>query len=331
VEHRRGDPSGRQAEGPRKKSQKNETWGLRSARPVATLRSMEVKLRYRGREVTEADVAFIGRLIADHPTASRRELSKKLCQAWNWVQPNGALRDMVCRGLMLALHRAGHIELPARRQVSVNPLARRRRPSVVSIDNTPVNGSLDTLRPMTFRQVRRTPAEPLFNSMIEQHHELGYTQPVGEHLKYLVYAQGRPVACFAWSSSPRHLGCRDRFIGWSAETRRRNIRFIAYNLRFLVPPWVRVPHLASHLLGRMVRMLAGDWERFYGHPVYFAETFVDPQRHRGTCYRAANWAVMGLTTGRGKDDQTRRPNRSIKQVLGYPLRRNFRSLLSRVP
>jgi hypothetical protein len=132
----------------------------------------------------------------------------------------------------------------------------------------------------------------------------------------------------AWSSAPRHLGCRDRFIGWSAEARRRNIRLIAYNLRFLILPWVEVPHLASHLLGRMARLLREDWQRIYGHPVYFLETFVDPQRFRGTCYRAANWIVLGQTTGRGKADQTHRPNRPIKEVWGYPLCRHFRQRLS---
>jgi len=293
---------------------------------------MDVRLTYRGRAVTDDDVAFIRRLIAAHPTASRRALSKVLCEAWNWVQPNGALRDMVCRGLMLALHRAGHIQLPATRCVPPNPLAERRRPAAVAdIDRTPLCGGLHTVRPLTFRQVRRTPQEPLFNGLLEQHHELGYTQPVGEHLKYLVCARsGRPVACLAWSSAPRHLGCRDRFIGWSAEARRRNIRFLAYNLRFLILPWVEVRHLASHVLGHMVRVLVRDWQRVYGHPVYFLETFVDPQRHRGTCYRAANWIVLGRTTGRGKDDQTGRPNRPIKEVLGYPLCRQFRVLLSRV-
>jgi hypothetical protein len=292
---------------------------------------MEVRLSYRGRTVTDADVAFIGQLIAAHPTASRRDLSKKLCEAWNWVQPNGALRDMVCRGLMLALHRAGHIELPPQRYIPPNSLAKHHRPAVTSdIDLTPVRGPLNTVQPLEFRQVRRTSAEPLFNSLIEQHHYLGYTQPVGEHLKYLVYAQDRPIACLAWSSAPRHLGCRDRFIGWSIEARRRNIRFIAYNLRFLILPWVEVPHLASHILGHMARMLARDWERVYGHPVYFLETFVDPQRFRGSCYRAANWTVLGRTTGRGKDDQTWRPNRPIKEVLGYPLCRRFRSLLWQV-
>ena len=289
---------------------------------------MDVKLTYRGRAVTDADVAFIDQLIAAHPTASRRALSKKLCEAWNWVQPNGALRDMVCRGLMLALHRAGHIKLPVQRQIPPNSLAQHHRPAAVAdIDRTPVCGSLSAIRPLEFRQVRRTNAEPLFNSLIEQHHYLGYTQPVGEHLKYLVYSGERPIACLAWSSAPRHLGCRDRFIGWSAEARRRNIRFIAYNPRFLIMPWVEVPHLASHILGQMAKLLPKDWERIYGHPVYFLETFVDPQRFRGTCYLAANWTVLGRTTGRGKDDQTGKPNRSIKEMLGYPLCRRFRPLL----
>ena len=154
------------------------------------------------------------------------------------------------------------------------------------------------------------------------------TEPVGEHLKYLVWARGRPIACLAWSSAPRHLGSRDCFIGWSAEARRRNIRFLAYNTRFLILPWVQVEHLASHILGGMAKCLSEDWEKVYGHPLYFLETFIDPARYRGTCYRAANWVLMGRTTGRGKDDQTNRPNRSIKEVWGYPLRRGFRQLLS---
>lgn len=289
---------------------------------------MDAVLTYRGRAVTPADVVFIRELIAAHPEASRRALSRDLCSAWDWYQPNGAPRDMVCRGMMLELHRAGHIELPPVRVVPPNPLARRRPPPVVRVDNLPVRDHLAGLGPLAFRQVRRTDEEPLFNGLIEEHHYLGYTQPVGEHLKYLVYADNRPVACLAWSSAPRHLAPRDRFIGWPAEARRRNIRFVAYNPRFLILPWVEVRHLASHLLGRMTRMLPGEWERVYGHPVYFAETFVDPTRFKGTCYRAANWVWLGRTTGRGKDDRTNRPNRVLKDVLGYPLTRRFRALLS---
>jgi len=291
---------------------------------------MSVRLTYRGRAVTDEDVAFIDQLIAAHPTASRRGLSRKLCETWKWVQPNGTPRDMVCRGLLLALHRAGHIELPPPRYVFAQSPLKRHILAPVAIDTAPLRGPLRAVRPLEFRQVRRTPDEPLCNSLIEQYHYLGYTRPVGEHLKYLVYSGQRPIACLAWSSAPRHLGCRDRFIGWSAEARRRNIRFIAYNPRYLILPWIQVPHLASHILGHMARVLARDWEQVYGHPVYFLETFVDPQRFRGTCYRAANWIVLGRTTGRGKDDQTWRPNRPIKDMLGYPLRRDFRQLLSQI-
>jgi hypothetical protein len=289
---------------------------------------MNVQEKYRGRVITDADIAFIRQLIDTHPSLSRRGLSRKLCEAWNWVQPNGQPRDMVCRGLMLALHRAGQIKLPAPRMTPPNPLAQRSGPAAVQIEHTVLRSSVRGLGPLEIRQVRRTPEEPLFNGLIQQYHYLGYTQPVGEHLKYVVWACDGPIACFAWSSAPRHLGCRDRFIGWTAEARRRNIRLIAYNLRFLVLPWVEVPHLASHLLGQMARVLGDDWPRVYGHPVYFLETFVDPTRFRGTCYRAANWIVLGHTTGRGKADQTHRPNRPMKEVLGYPLCPRFRQRLS---
>jgi len=291
---------------------------------------MQIVFSYRGRQLTESDCVLIRALIAANPQASRRALSKKLCEAWQWVQANGRPRDMVCRGLMLALHRAGAIHLPPVRLVPPNPLAHRRPPSPVAIDQAPIHTSLRDLEPLEFRQVRRTGEERLFNGLIAAHHYLGYTQPVGEHLKYLIYAGHRPVAGFAWSSAPRHLGPRDRFIGWPAEARRRNIRFVAYNTRFLILPWVEVRHLASHLLGRMVKQLSADWECLYGHPLYLLETFVDPARARGTCYRAANWVYVGQTTGRGKADQTGRPNRTLKDVLVYPLIKRFRAQLSEV-
>jgi len=291
---------------------------------------MQEVLRHRGRVVTDTDVAFIRNLIASHPGASRRALSQKLCEAWDWRQSNGALRDMVCRGLMLALHRAGHIELPERRYAPPNPFLTRGRPAPVQIDSTPLHCSLTELGPLVVRQVRRTEEEKLCCGLIETHHYLRYTQPVGEHLKYLVYAQDRPLACFTWSSAPRHLGPRDRFIGWPLTARRQNLRLLAYNSRFLILPWVKVPHLASHLLGRMARTLSGDWERLYDHPIYFVETFVDPERNKGTCYRAANWVVLGMTTGRGKDAPTWEQNRSKKQVLGLPLVRDFRQRLTRL-
>jgi hypothetical protein len=285
-------------------------------------------LRYRGREIATADVDFIRGLIAANPGQNRQRLSKALCTAWGWRQENGGLRDMVARGLMLALHRSGQIQLPPARHARVNPLVHRRAPELIEVNQTPIECALSQLPRLIWRQVRRSTDEPLFNSLMQQHHYLKYVKPVGEHLKFMVYAAERPVALFAWSSAPRHLAPRDRYLEWSPEKRKANIRYVAYNTRYLVLPWVRVPHLASHLLGRMTRMLSLEWQQVYQHPVYFAETFVDPTLHRGTCYRAANWVCMGMTTGRGNNDQSNRVNRSLKEVLGLGLVENFRERLS---
>ena len=288
---------------------------------------MNVLLTYRGRRVTDADVTFVRKLIAENPSMHRRALSQQVCQAWDWRQPNGVLKDGVCRSLLLQLHRAGHIQLPAPRNRHINHAGRHRRAANVPIDCTPVRASLRELQPLSFRQVRRTKEEPLFAALLHQHHELGYIQPVGEQMKYLVYARDHVVAALAWSSAAHGLKCRDRFIGWSVQAKRNNRHLLAYNSRFLIPPWVQVPHLASHVLGHMARRLPADWQQLYGHPVCFLETFVDPARHRGTCYLAANWIILGETFGRGHRCPTMQPNRSIKLVLGYPLVKRFRELL----
>ena len=290
---------------------------------------MAATWRYRGQAINSEQLAFLREFIRTHPTSSRWKLSQQLCEALGWKQANGALRDMVCRGLLLMLERAGEIQLPpVRRHIRGQCRTERPRPDALLIDTSPLEMPLQELGPIEIQPVRRTADEPLFNSLMEHYHYLAYEQPVGEHLKYLAWAQGRPIACLAWSSAPRHLGGRDRYIGWDAEARRRNIRFIAYNTRFLILPWVRVPHLASHILGKVTRALSDDWERMYSHPVYFAETFIDPGRFRGTCYRAANWQLLGLTTGRGKNDQTNKPNRPIKEILGLPLTARFRQYLT---
>ena len=288
------------------------------------------EFRYRGREIHQEDIIYIRTLIERYPKESRRKLSVRVCEAWQWRQANGALRDMVCRGMLLMLERAGQIALPPVSYVRHNPLSKRARPEPVLIDKTPIEDPLCKLQPLEFEQVRRTAQEPLFNSLMEEHHYLGYEQPVGEHLKFLVSAEGRPIACLAWSSAPRHLGSRDRYIGWDAVARRSRIRFIAYNTRFLILPWIKVEHLASHILGRMTARISTDWQQMYGHPIYFLETFVDAERFRGTCYRAANWVWLGKTTGRGKQSNSFVPNRSIKEVLGYPLRPKFRDLLNQL-
>lgn len=289
---------------------------------------MAIEYRYRGRTIGETEITFLREFITAHPELSRCALSRRICEVWQWKQTNGALREMVCRGLMLELERAGHIQLPAIRFKAHNNLSERERPEPVVPDNRPVRGPLHELVPLEIQQVRRTARETLFNSLIEQYHYLGYQQPVGEHLKYLVSSKGQAIACLAWCSAPRHLASRDRFIGWSAEKRKRNLHLLAYNTRFVILPWIAVPYLASHILGRMAKVVARDWQRLYAHPVYWLETFIDPARFKGTCYRAANWLHLGSTTGRGHNAPTSECTQPVKELFGLPLTRRFRELLS---
>jgi len=288
---------------------------------------MELEVKYQGIVATTEHIEFIKKLIKENPNDSRRALSKKSCIAWNWVQPNGVLRDMVCRGFMLKLELAGYIKLPEKKCNPKNPLANRKPPEKIEVEQKLIVSRLSEIKPLEIRQVRGMPEEKFYNSLIHQFHYLGYSQPVGEQLKYIIYTGYRAISCLGFSSAPRHIGSRDRFIGWEAKIRRKNINLIAYNTRFLILPWVRVPYLASHLLSKICKILPLDWQKKYNHSIYYLETFIDTERYEGTCYKAANWIYLGKTTGRGKDDQTNKPNRSIKAVLGYPLTGKFREIL----
>lgn len=288
---------------------------------------MELDIVYHGRQVTRKDIVFIRTLITNNPDKSRWFISRELCRQWDWRQQNGVLKDMVCRGLLLKLELVGLITLPPRKRITNNPFLNRKLPEVVNVDQTPIVCNLEDIQPIELRSVRKSQYEGLYNSLIQEHHYLGYTQPVGEKLKYIAFSHDRPIACMGWTSAVWHIGCRDRFIGWPPEIRKKNLHLIAYNNRFLIVPWVKVSYLASHLLKLSARIVALDWLRFYKHPIYFLETFVDTERFNGTCYKAANWIYLGKTTGRGKNDQTYRQNRSLKAVFGYPTNKNFRRIL----
>jgi len=289
---------------------------------------MEEWMRYRGKNYTLREINEIREILIAYRDRSRRFISQEICRRWGWKQPNGVLKDMICRGLLLQLEAEGFIELPPRKKNPLNPLSRHQKPQIVEVDQRPRTGKLSDLRPIELLAVRRTPLEKLYRGLIQQYHYLGYTQPVGEHLEYLAMSKGQPVACLGWCSAPRHLGCRDRYLGWTPEQRIKNLSRVVINTRFLILPWVSVPHLASHLLGLNARRISRDWENLYHHEVVWLETFVDPERgFEGTCYKAANWVSLGQSTGRGKDDHTHKANRSLKLVLGYPLRKGFRQVL----
>ncbi|MEA3487452.1 MAG: DUF4338 domain-containing protein [Thermodesulfobacteriota bacterium] len=289
---------------------------------------MNEVITFRGRSVTEEDVTIVRKIIAAHPDGSRRFISQEVCRAWDWRQANGILKDQICRTLLLLLESKGFIKQPPPKCTPPNPLANRKKPARLTIDQTPVEGTLKNLQPVTITQVRRTSHEKLFNSLISQFHYLGYTKTVGEHLKYMAFANDRPVACVIWGSVPWHIGVRDRFIGWSVETRKKNLHLIANNTRFLILPWVRVSHLASHILALSRRVISRNWQEIYNHPIYLVETFVDTEKFKGTCYRADNWIYTGKTTGRGKDEKTLKQTRSKKAVYVYPLTKNFREKLA---
>ena len=274
---------------------------------------MEAITTYRSRTISQSDLAVIKQIISTHPDRSRRFISQEVCRRWNWRQTNGHLKDMVCRSLLLLLESKGLIELPPRKRNPPNPLANRKKPLRIAVDESVFECSLNELYPINLKQVRRTAHEKLFNSLISEYHYLGYTQPVGEHLKYIAFSNDRPISCLAWSSAPWYIGARDRFIGWSPETRQNNLHLIINNTRFLVLPWVKVSHLASHLLALSRRQVSRDWQHIYNHPVFLLETFVDTEKFQGTCYKADNWHYVGKTTGQGKLSKSKKPRKRKKR------------------
>jgi len=235
---------------------------------------------------------------------------------------------MLCRSLLLHLHRSGYINLPPIKFHPNNPLANRTKPKKITVDTTPIT-ELPRHEKIEICQVRRTSSEDLYNSLIDQYHYLGYVYPIGEYLKYIFFIADRPIGCMGFSSAVRHIKCRDQFIGWSTQQRASHLHLMAYNTRFLILPWVSIYSLASQLLSKIAKIVSADWLTYYNHPVYYLETFVDTQRFLGSCYKASNWIYLGNTTGRGKNDHTHQPNRSIKAVWGYPLVKNFRERLQR--
>ena len=261
------------------------------------------------------DVALIRDWLRVHPDSNRTRLSRELCSLWNWRNGAGRLKDMACRSLLLKLEAQGRIELPPRRTASVNGL-RNRQVAQIDHDQSPISGRLDTLQPVRLEPLVEGGSEAaLFRFLLQRYHYLGQRNCVGENLKYLARARdGRPLACLLFGSAAWKTAARDLWIGWNPEQRRRQLLQLANNTRFLVLPWVRVPHLASHLLGRVAARLSADWRHKYGHPIDWVESFVERGRFTGTCYRAAGWVEVGATTGRTRNDDGAKPRQPVKAV-----------------
>jgi len=279
----------------------------------------------QGREVSSADIGQIQGLLAEHPEWGRTRVSEELCRRWGWRNAKGRPKDMAARALLLKLERSGHIRLPPRQRPSSNALRNRRAP-LVDHAADPVRGALSGLRPLSVGVAAPGSADSrLFNCLLSSYHYLGHRNTVGENLRYLVRDQhGRPVACALFGAAAWKCADRDAFLGWDRAARERNLQGLANNTRFLILPWVNVPHLASHVLGLIARRIRADWQAKYGHRVYALETFVDRDRFRGTCYRAANWLRLGATRGRTRNDRAHSIRAAVKDVYLYPLAADFR-------
>lgn len=285
----------------------------------------QVVFRYRARQLDTQDIRFIQALVSKHYQQGRSHISRALCEAWQWIQPNGKLKEYAARDLLLRLEEQGLIELPARLRPK-NNLKEKSFDQVPLFLQKPMNGSAgEHERPCI--ELIHSQGNYLWDYLVHHHHYLGLPKLVGEHLRYLVTINGQVVACLSWASAAWKVKARDQFIGWDEATKRRNLHLIANNTRFLIPDWVRVKHLASRILALNLRRLSADWERIYGHPIYLAETFVDISRFEGTCYRVANWVFVGQTKGSAKKGNAYLYHGQPKAIYLYPSHPHFRRYL----
>jgi hypothetical protein len=282
----------------------------------------------QGRLLSSDDIDIVREIIVSNPSWRRTRISQELCSRWGWFNHLGQPKDMACRSMLLKLEAKGYITLPARSAFPLNGLQHRSIPDI-NPDTTPIAASLRDLLPLSIEIVKGKDSLALFCHLLSRYHYLGYRVTVGENMKYLIKDKfGRPLSCVLFGSAAWKVACRDGYVGWTKECGERDLSLVTNNMRFLVLPWVRVAHLASHILGRIARRIRKDWVTRYGHPVVLLETFVDTSRFRGVCYRAANWQCVGRTKGRSRNDRYNDLRVPVKDVYLYPLTPHFREILA---
>jgi len=291
---------------------------------------VDQSLIVQGRRLDGPELEQLRHWVSGHPGWSRRRLSVELASRWDWRNGAGQLKDMAARTLLLKLHQRGLVELPPRRQAPTNRM-RCGAPELPLVEEPPeaIDCALEALEPLQVQEVSRDARERAWvKAALARYHYLGFNGAVGQNLQYVVSdGQGRPLACVVFGAAAWKCQDRDRFIGWSAQQRERNLPLVANNTRFLILPSVQVQRLGSWILGQMERRLAKDWEAKYGHPVVLVETFVEQPRFRGTVYRAANWQRVGRTTGRTRQDRHTCIQVAAKDIYVDPLCRGFREVL----
>lgn len=282
----------------------------------------------QGRRIGDEEIGLIRCLLAEHPRWKRTRLSRELCERWRWRNDAGQLKDMACRALLRKLERKGWIVLPPSQCSHVNA-HRNRRIAPAPHDSTPIQEDLSSLLALRIEPLaQKDPRVGLFKFLLHRYHYLGHQNCVGENLKYLVSdRQGRTLACLLFGAAAWKAKERDAFIGWSPAQRARNLGRLANNSRFLILPWVKVRHLASHLLARVCGLLPGHWREKYGHGIELLETFVERRRFSGACYRAAGWTHVGASAGRSRNDTHASLSVPIKDIYVRAPRSDFRGRL----
>lgn len=284
-----------------------------------------ILLRYRGRDLTAQDLAGIRATIAAHYERGRTHIGVRLCEQWQWRQANGEYKAFAARDLLRRLERAGLVELPAPQRVKINPP--KRYEQIPFFLQSPLTGTLADHPTPVLREAQGAESY-LWDYLLAHYHYLGRAPLVGEHLKQLVYIGEQVVGCVGWASAAWKIGPRDRHIGWSLAQKRARLHLVANNVRFLLLPWGRLPHLASKVLALSVRGVSESWQRRYGHGLLLAETFVDRARFAGTCYRAANWVRVGQTQGNAKRGHLYERHGLVRDIYLYPLQRHWREALT---
>jgi len=282
-------------------------------------------MQYCGRLLTTHEIELIRELLATQPKISRYRLSKQVCDKLNWCKPNGSAKDMSCRVALLKMHAEGLISLPPPRWGK--PVIYREHPDIERAVLPPEQTPPVDLARLSVEPVTAAAESLLWNAYIQRHHYLGHQPMPGAQLRYFVRAQGNVIALLSFGASAWKIKPRDEFIGWTAEQRQRNLHLIVNNARFLILPWIQCKNLASRVLALASQRLAADWHTRYAYRPVLLETFVEDQRFRGTCYRAANWRHLGATQGRGKLDTLHNHSKPIKSIWVYPIARDYRARL----
>ena len=280
---------------------------------------------YCGRDFSDDEMMRIVRLMADNPNSHRADLSREVCRILQWYKADGGLKEMSCRVAMLRMHADGLIRLPAPRRAksALRPFS----VTTATDPQDPLVHAVHHLGPISLRMVGR-PDSALWNEYIGRYHYLGYTPLPGAQLRYFVLIEQQVVALLGFGAAAWQAAPRDDYIGWNHTLRKRNLSMVVNNARFLILPWVQVKNLASKILSLTAKQLPHDWQNKYQITPVLMETFVERDRFTGTCYKAANWVSVGPTKGRGKLGPSGKQSVPIKDLLLYPLCKDFRQILT---